>query len=93
MNGDAFLLDELLQDIQNYSFIDGALDVGNKRYRFFITRFIQQILAQEREFNGLEIVVQGASTTANRVVLNGAEFPNSQNPEDNLRLEILFTNF
>ncbi|MFT5861071.1 MAG: hypothetical protein ACI865_003190 [Flavobacteriaceae bacterium] len=92
-NGDAFLLDEFLQDPQSYSFIDGSLDVGNERYRFFITRFIQQVLTQEKDFNGLEIVVQRASTTANRVVLNGAMFPNTEDPEDNLRLEILFTNF
>jgi hypothetical protein len=92
-NGDAFLLDEFLQDPQNFSFIDGAFDSQNGQYRFFITRFLQQILSEEREFDGLEIVVQRASTTANRVVLNGANFPNSENPEENLRLEILFTNF
>ncbi len=92
-NGDAFLLDEFLQDPQNYSFIDGSFDTQQGQYRFFITRFLQQILTEEREFDGLEIVVQRASTTANRVVLNGADFPNSENPEDNLRLEILFTNF
>jgi len=92
-NGDAFLLDEFLQDAQNFTVIDGAFDQGNDRYRFFITRFIQQVLTREKEFHGLEIVVQRASTTANRVILNGAEYPNSENPEENLRLEILFTNF
>ena len=91
-NDDAFLLDEFLQS-PNYAVIDGSFDSVNQRYRFFITRFIQQVLTEERDFHGLEIVVQGAASTANRVVLNGAEFPNSQNPENNLRLDILFTNF
>ncbi|HKK38259.1 MAG TPA: DUF4270 family protein [Cryomorphaceae bacterium] len=91
-NDDAFLLDEFLQS-PDYAVIDGSFDPANQRYRFFITRFVQQVLNGERDFHGLEIVVQGASTTANRVVINGAKFPNNENPEDNLRLEILFTNF
>jgi hypothetical protein len=87
-NGDAFLLDEFLQDPQGFSLIDGGYDFVNQRYRFLITRFLQQVITDDREFTGFEIVVQRASTTANRVVLNGAE-----HPENELRLEIQFTNF
>ncbi|MEM9050817.1 MAG: DUF4270 family protein [Bacteroidota bacterium] len=87
-NEDAFVLDEFLQDPTGFTFIDGSYDPQNEQYRFIITRFLQQVLNGDRDFNGFEIVVQRASTTANRVVLNGAE-----NANEKLRLEIVFTNF
>jgi len=87
-NEDSFVLDEFLQDPAGFSFIDGAFDSENNQYRFILTRFLQQVLNGEKQFNGFEIVSQRASTTANRVILNGAE-----NPGEKLRLEIIFTNF
>lgn len=92
-NGDAFLLDEYLQDIFGFTFIDGSLNEDKGQYRFLITRFLQQILTSEREFNGLEIVVQRTASTANRVVLNGAKYTEDGDTQDNLRLEVLFTKF
>jgi len=91
--GDAFLLDEFLEDPQSFSAIDGSYDPGREQYRFYLSRFLQQILTQERDFHGLEIVVQRASTTANRVILNGSEFSGETDTADQMRLEIVFTNF
>ena len=87
-NEDAFVLDEFLQDPTSFSFIDGAYDASKNQYRFIITRFLQQVLSEDRDFNGFEIVVQRASTTVNRVILNGP-----QNSDEKLRLEIVLTNF
>jgi len=87
-NDDAFVLDEFLQDPGGFSFIDGFFDEDQNQYRFIVTRFLQQVLNNEKEFNGFEIVVRGASTTGNRVVLNG-----TKNEGEKTRLEILFTDF
>ncbi|MCA1761998.1 MAG: DUF4270 family protein [Cryomorphaceae bacterium] len=81
--------------------IGGAYDPQINGYRFIITRYIQQILLGNRENQPLQIVA-GRSTlfydnlgafTANRVVLNGPQYPDAANPSNNLKLAITLTNF
>jgi len=88
--GNAFLLDD---QIDGSGFVGGALDLENGRYRFNITRYIQQVISGTRPFNGLEIVTAGAAFSANRVVINGPEYPDPATPEKNTKLEIIFTNY
>lgn len=61
-------------------------------YEFLITRYLQQVLLGEREHYGFEIVSISSGKSANRVVLNGAEY-DSQNSSNNLKLAITFTKF
>ena len=61
-------------------------------YEFLVTRHLQQVLMGEREHYGFEIVSISSGKSANRVVLNGAEY-DSQNPSNNLKLAITFTKF
>ncbi|MFN2423031.1 MAG: DUF4270 family protein [Cryomorphaceae bacterium] len=89
-NGDAFLLDD---QIDGGGFVGGALDLENGRYRFTITRYLQQVINGTRPFNGLEIVSSGAAFSANRVVINGPDYPDPATPENNTKLEIIFTNY
>ena len=62
-------------------------------YEFLITRYLQQVLLGEREHYGFEIVSISSGKSANRVVLNGSEYPDTQNPSNNLKLAITFTKF
>ena len=62
-------------------------------YEFIISRYLQQVLLGEREHYGFEIVSRDANRTANRVVLNGADYPNASNPSNNLKLVVTFTKF
>lgn len=89
-DGDAFLLDD---QIDGSGFVGGTLDLENGRYRFTITRYLQQVINGTRPFNGLEIVTSGAAFSANRVVINGPEYPDPVTPENNTKLEIIFTNY
>jgi len=95
-DGRLFLLPDEFDEL-----IGGAYDPQINGYRFYITRYIQQILRGDRENQPLQIVA-GRSTlfydnlgafTANRVVLNGPEYPNAENPSNNLKLAITLTNF
>lgn len=62
-------------------------------YEFYITRYLQQVLLGEREHYGFEIVSIAAGNSPNRVILNGAEYPNATSPSNNLKLAITFTKF
>ncbi len=62
-------------------------------YEFIISRYLQQVLLGEREHYGFEIVSTDANRSANRVVLNGAEYPDASNPSNNLKLVVTFTKF
>ena len=62
-------------------------------YEFIISRYLQQVILGEREHYGFEIVSKDANRSANRVVLNGAEYPNASNPSNNLKLVVTFTKF
>ncbi len=74
-------------------FVGGFYDTANQRYRFTVTRYLQQVISNNREFNGFEIVAANAAYSANRVVLNGPEYPDPASPENNMKLEIVFTKF
>lgn len=89
-NGNAFLLDDQLD---GSGFVGGVFDPENGRYRFLISRYLQQVINGSRPFNGLEIVTQRAASSANRVVLNGPDYPDPVSRDNNMKLQIVFTNF
>lgn len=66
-NGDAFLPDQL----NGLGVIDGVFRQDEMAYRFNITRYVQGLINQSYENNGLTMVVGGSGVTANRVVLRG----------------------
>jgi hypothetical protein len=82
-----------LTDDQLNGDIGGFYDPIKNQYEFTITRQIQQILLGQRDNTGLEIVVTQAGNSANRVVLNGPDYPNAVNPSDNLKLVITYSKF
>lgn len=86
-NGDAFFLDDQLD---GSTFIGGDYDPVNQEYRFLISRYLQQVLAGDREFHGLEVVTERASFTANRAILNGPEFEGSNKK---IKLRISFSKY
>jgi hypothetical protein len=73
--------------------IDGSYDPDTKTYRLIITRFLQQAILEGEELIAIEIAASSSSSSANRVVLNGPEYPNPDEPSNNLKLAITFTNF
>lgn len=83
-----FLLPDQLDGL-----IGGSYNATNNEYRFVLTRYVQQILLGQREDFGLEIVSNRAAFSANRVVINGHEYPDPDNPSNNLKLAITLTNF
>lgn len=88
--GNAFLIDDQLD---GSGFVGGFFDPEAGHYRFTISRYLQQVLNGSRPFNGLEIVTTGAAFSANRVVLNGPDYPDPVSRENNMKLQIVFTNF
>lgn len=71
----------------------GVYDENSHSYNFYISRYLQQVLLGSRENNGLVIVASAAGRTANRVTLNGAQYPDPLEPSNNLKLAITFTKF
>ncbi len=90
VDGNAFLIDDQLD---GSAFVDGIYDADKNAYRFKISRFLQQVLLGEKELYGLEIVTSRAAFSANRVLLNGPEYPDPLSPDKNLKLAITFTEF
>jgi len=88
--GNAFLLDDQLD---GSGFVGGFFDAAAGHYRFNISRYLQQVINGTRPFNGLEIVSQRAAYSANRVVLNGPEYPDPASTQNNMKLQIVFTKF
>ncbi len=73
--------------------VDGFYDEENQQYRFLITRQVQQIILGQRENYGFELVTWRAANSANRVVLNGPEYPNADDPSNNMRMTLTYTKF
>lgn len=90
-DGSLFLLPDQLEGTD--LFIGGIFDAEKSHYQFSITRYLQQVVTDNREFNGFEIVAGSAAFSANRVVLNGPEYPDPASPEKNAKLQIIFTKF
>ncbi len=80
-------------DDQLDSGVDGFYDDENQQYRFLITRQVQQILLGQRDNYGFELVTWRAANSANRVILNGPDYPSAENPSNNLRLTLTYTKF
>lgn len=89
-DGSAYLLPDQLDGSGS---IDGVYDETNQVYNFNISRYVQQILLGTLENNPLEIVTSRAASSANRVVINGPDYPNPEDPENNMKLSIIFTKF
>lgn len=83
-----FLLSDQLDNA-----IDGNYNEEEGYYRFLITRHIQQVLSGQRDNVTLEMVTSSAGFSANRVVLNGPEYPSAEAPENNMRLILTYTKY
>ncbi len=92
-DGSLFFLPDQIDDTQNSTFIGGFFDPERSEYRFSITRYLQQVIADGAEFNGFEVVSGLAARSANRAVINGPEYPDPASPEKNAKLQIIFTKF
>jgi hypothetical protein len=55
------------------SYYGGAYNSTTKEYRFNIARYIQQILADKRNSNGIYLITQNGAVTASRLVLGGGD--------------------
>ncbi len=67
------------------SVVSISYDASRKQYRIPLARYVQNILNGHNNDFGVNVYVTAATTTANRVVLNGT------NVSDPVRLEIIFT--
>lgn len=83
-----YVLDDQLDGV-----INGFYDETIPGYRFIITRQIQQIILGQKENFGFEVVTNRAGDSANRVVLNGPDYPSAENPMNNLKLTVTYTKF
>lgn len=90
-DGSLFLLPDQLEG--ETAFIGGFYDPEKSEYQFRITRYLQQVISDNREFNGFEIVSGSAAFSARRVVINGPEYPDPASPSENAKLQIIFTKF
>lgn len=81
--GDLTLIPDYLEGSEYFG---GTYDEGSSSYKFRITRFIQEILNGDLTDPVLSLSISGASTIANRVVINGP-----QNQMSRLRLELIYT--
>lgn len=81
-DGDLVLLTDYFE---GSDYFGGVYDEGSSSYKFRITRFVQEVLSGELTDPVLNLSISGASTIANRVVLNGPE-----NQINKIRLEITY---
>lgn len=79
-----YLPDFLIGD----DYFGGTYNVNKKEYRFRITQYIQNLIMGDTEDYPLHLVVKGAATKANRMVLHGI---NPINNDNRLRLEITYS--
>jgi hypothetical protein len=71
------------------SLYDGNFDPSNNTYTFVITYYIQHVIDGKTKDRGLVIVPNNESTTANRVVLYGAQHGAQTNQR--IKLKIYYT--
>lgn len=75
-----------VDETEGSDYFDGSYNSA-KGYRFRISRYIQQLLIPQTDDSGLYLFVPDASTTANRLVLNGT----SKQLSGHLKLAIKYT--
>ena len=69
------------------AYFGGKYNSSTNEYRFNISKYIQNALQNGSfEDNGLYIVISGAAIKGNRAIIKG-----SKCPDDNMRLEIIYT--
>ena len=59
----------------------GSADLINKNYRFNITRYINEIVAGEKENIPLSIIASSSGIAANRAILNGFNTSKKDKPK------------
>jgi hypothetical protein len=74
----------------NNAYWGGTYDSKTKEYRFRITRYIQDIIQNEKFEPYIYLVAEGAASNANRLVLGGT---NPENASSKLRLEVYYTEY
>ena len=70
--------------------IGGGLELSNKRYRFNITQYVQNVISGELENAPLFIVSGAAGVSVNRTILHGPDY--STIASENTRLIITYSN-
>jgi hypothetical protein len=55
------------------NYFGGSYSSTTKEYRFNISRYIQQILAGNRNNNGIYLITQNGAVTASRLVIGGGD--------------------
>jgi hypothetical protein len=83
-----------LPDDEYYTSTDyfgGIYDEDTKEYRFRITQYIQQLILQSEDGQGIYLVVSGAGIRGNRLIFAGTD--GTLNPDNRLRLELTYTTY
>ena len=68
------------------SYFGGSYDVNSDTYKFNIARYLNQLVNEETNDNGLFLIVSGSAILANRLILNSGNAP-----ENRMRLKITYT--
>lgn len=83
--GDEFIIQD---QFEGDTHVDGYWSVADSEYRLNISRYIQRVLAGTNGNNGMYLFVGDGSVTARRAVLSGPD-----NPTENIKLELTFTQY
>jgi hypothetical protein len=74
----------------NYSYWGGRYDATTKEYRFRLTRYLQDVILNDKFEPYIYLVTEGAASSANRFILSGT---NPDNASSRLRLEVYYTEY
>ena len=89
-NSIAYLPDDAIYTSSSY--FGGSYDAAKKEYRFRITKYIQQLVLEQKADNGINLVVNGAGIRGNRLVFCGPN-PDALLRDKRLRLELSYTTY
>jgi hypothetical protein len=67
-------------------YFGGSFDINTQRYRFNLARYMDQLINEKIDDQGLFLVVSGNAVNANRLILNSGR--NKTNP---LKLRLTYT--
>jgi hypothetical protein len=74
----------------NYVYWGGKYDATTKEYRIRLTRYILNVIQNDKFEPYIYLVAEGAASIANRLVLSGT---NPENATSRLRLEVYYTEY
>ncbi|MEI6061706.1 MAG: DUF4270 family protein [Bacteroidota bacterium] len=76
----------IVDESEGSTYFDGTYKSSSNSYRFRLTRFIQQMLTDKVNNNGLHLIIPSASYSGARLVLNG-----TSSPQSDLKLYLRYT--